>query len=717
MHHFLKKILPREINWKGILLESSLFLFLYATWLFLPFPNSSSRSLVGGMAILVPSVTAAVLIFWLMPRIPTYSQNTWRFLGLGLIFWSLGNATRTFYELVQGISIPTFSLADIFNFLAYPLILYALILYPFEDRYAPSRFRFIMDAIILSGVVATLGWLILARSLPSLDFPTLAPLVYPIADLILLMILFNMLLANRKARRTLLFWGGALFAMLISDYIYSTLAPWGGYQSGGMESIGWTMGGLIFGLGAVVETVPVQERTRPPRITFDLGIRIQNVLPVTFVLVLFWYVIVDWQMRGNVSLPGLWMSILLAAALIVRIGVRAGESELQKYWQLFSSLAEPTFICDARGKILLGNPAFLRALGLQEEHQLVGRPLSVIFEDQTLPLDLFTRATQKECSYEVFLRPRRTPYLLSLSPIFSEGRKVLIAGAAHNLSDQKRQQEVVQKAYDELQGMHRRLEELNAQLEQKVAERTKTLSAAYQQLEEQNKILQELDQLKSDFVSMVSHELRTPLTSLTGGLELLLGHPDRSTADKSTIVLMLNEVKRLTRFVENILNLSAIEAGRFQLHPIPLSLPALLSNVRRKFDSLPETGGRISFKFSEDLPPVVADESILESVLNHLLDNALKYAPEGYVVLDVLRERNRVQVRVTDAGPGIPEEKRHLLFRRFQRLDVKDSQSVYGYGLGLYLSQRMLRAMHSDLEYHALPQGGAQFAFYLKVAR
>jgi signal transduction histidine kinase len=76
-----------------------------------------------------------------------------------------------------------------------------------------------------------------------------------------------------------------------------------------------------------------------------------------------------------------------------------------------------------------------------------------------------------------------------------------------------------------------------------------------------------------------------------------------------------------------------------------------------------------------------------------------------------------VRVQVTDSGPGIPEDKRRLLFQRFQRLDSRDSQSVYGYGLGLYLSKRMLRAMRSDLVFEAPEGGGARFYFYLKAAR
>jgi len=86
-------------------------------------------------------------------------------------------------------------------------------------------------------------------------------------------------------------------------------------------------------------------------------------------------------------------------------------------------------------------------------------------------------------------------------------------------------------------------------------------------------------------------------------------------------------------------------------------------------------------------------------------------------MVGAVRQRSRLRVQVSDSGPGIPKEKQPLLFQRFQRLDAKDSQSVYGYGLGLYLSQRMLRAMGSDLAFEEPPKGGARFYFYLKVTR
>jgi PAS domain S-box-containing protein len=712
----LNRIFPSQIRWKGLLAEALLFLSAYILWIIFRAPESGSRYLIGNLAVFAPFVTAVVLIFRLLPKVSSKLQRTWQFMGIALGCWAIGNGIRTLYEGIRGVPLANFSAADVFNFLGYPFFFYSLFLYPFENRYAPSRFRFILDAAISSGVVAALGWLTMAQPYISSSPGTLVPLIYPIVDLVLVMILINVLLANRNARRTLIWWGIGLLAILFSDYLFSLLAQFGGSRAGGIGSIGWVSGGLLFCLGSVISINYPEEGSQVRSVGLDLGVRIQNILPVTLVLVLFWFVIMKWRISGNVSVLGLWMSLVLALVLIVRVGIRTGEAELFKYWQLFSSLAEPAFICDNRGKILLANPAMVRMVDLKDENQVVGRLLSTIFFDQNMPADFLERASQHEFGMEIPLRSKNTPYRLSLSPIFSDGRKVLIAGAAHDLSEQKRQKEEVQKAYDELQVVYQQLAELNEQLEQKVEQRTSTLQEAYRRLEAQNTLLQELDKLKSDFVSMVSHELRTPLTSLNGGLELLLNRKGRTISDYEPLALMKNEVQRLTRFVENILNISAMDAGRLDIHPVSVSFAALAKNVIPQFINMPGVE-RIRVEVPDNLPPVLADPRFLESVINHLVDNALKYAPDGDVTVNAVQSRGRLRVQVTDTGPGVPKEKQPLLFQRFQRLEAKDSQSVYGYGLGLFFSQRMLHSMESKLAYEDSPNGGARFYFFLKVAK
>jgi PAS domain S-box-containing protein len=708
------KLIPWRVQWKGVMVESLIFLGAYILWVILRPVQSPSRWLVGSLSILAPAVTASILVFRFLPQISILYRRAWKFFGWGLLCWSLGMAVRKFQELGSVTQTTSVLIAHAMSFLVYPLLFCALLFHPFENRYSPSRSRFLLDAIISSGVVATLCWLILARPPSSMSLSDFILFLYPIADLILLMILINMLLANPQARRTLFLWGLGLSAFLVSDYVYSLLTSVGGYRTGGLESLGWTIGGLVFGVGVVFSAGLQEVQEGRTNSNADLGIQIQNILPITLVLALGWFVLGDWRLRGVLSVPGIWASGFLTIVLIARMGLQAGEVELHKYWQLFASLAEPAFICDGNGKILLGNPALAKVLGDREEKQVLGKNLASIFDEQTFPADFLEKATKQAYSMEVFLRPHHTPYLLSLSPIVSETRKVVLAGAAHDLSDQKHQQAITQKALDELRVVHQKLAEFNTELEKKVEERTHTLGEAYQQLEEQNKILQSLDQIKSDFVSMVSHELRTPLTSLNGGVELLLSRKGRKTEDISTLLLMKNEVQRLTIFVENILNLSAMEAGRINVHTLPLSLQEILEEVLSHFST---TAGSewIQIDLPEDLPNVEADEALLMSVFHHLVDNALKYAPQTPVVIGATLEGARVRVQVTDGGPGIPADKRSLLFQRFQRLEAKDSQSVYGHGLGLYFSQQMLVAMKSELAYEEPPEGGARFFFHLKV--
>jgi PAS domain S-box-containing protein len=569
----INRVIPWPIRWKGELVEALVFLAVYLIYLAVRPLQAPDRSLVGSVAVLVPLASAVILIFRSLPAIPAYSKSSWLYLGVALAFWTAGGFIRMFYEAILGVRLPVASVADLFYFLAYPFLFCALIIIPFENRYAPSRFRFLLDATISSGAIATLGWLILTRSVsvasqggPSGTIPS----IYPIADMILVIILVNVLLANRKVRRMSTLWAASMLAVLVSDSIYSALTTFQSYQPGSLGSLGWTIGYLLFGLGAVLEAGFPGERSGAKSSAADRWARLQNLLPFSLVLVLFVFVLLDWQMRGQISVLGLIMSLLLSVGLIVRMGVRAGEAELQRYWQLFSSLADPTFICDKRGRLLLGNPALVNALGMEQESQVIGKPLEAIFEGGMLLSDMLAKAETQDLTQEVILRLHRTPYLLSLSPIAGEGRRMLIAGVTQDLSEQKRQQEAIEKAYEQLQGVYRQLEDLNSQLEQKVEERTRNLSEAYLQLEEQNKILQALDQLKSDFVSMVSHELRTPLTSLTGGLELLLKGKRWASNDRTNLLLMKNEIQRLTRFVENILDLSAMEAGRISLQQGPL---------------------------------------------------------------------------------------------------------------------------------------------------
>ena len=713
MRAYLDRLNAWPIRQRAALLEAVAYLGLVILLFALVPAEYAGRPILGNMIIAAPAAAAALQVLFSFSSLPGERREAWLYLGLALAGWALRHIAWIFYGLWPSQNPSLFSLADLPGALAYPLAAYGLLRLSGGFRHAPARFRFFLDLIINSGVVVTLGWLLLTRALP-LGPLQLLPMAYPIADLVLLMVVVNLALAGGLSRAAAYVLGGSLVALAVSDYANSILGLYQGSLAGSVLSLGWVIAYLLIGNEVIRQRSDADRASeRPPLL--DLNAQLQNILPVTLVLALAWYLLSDWRLRGALSNFGLVMSLLFVAMLVVRLGIRAGEVELQRYWQLFSSLGEPAFICDVKGRIVLGNPAFSQLAGGQGENQGDGS-LFAFFESAALSAETLARAAREVVTDEVTLAGGRAPYLLTLSPVHAEGRRRLIAGVAHDLTEQKQQQDALRAAFGELQAVHRQVETLNTELEARVQERTRTLQEAYDRLEDQNRQLQELDRLKTDFVSMVSHELRTPLNNLGGGLELMLSRQRSAQADPQTLQLMQDEIRRLTRFVENILNLSALDAGRLELRPIPLSPAVAVDEVLRK--RFPAAGlERVVNQVSPDLPLVLADEAALLSVLHHLLDNALKYAADGPVIIRARLESDALRIEVVDRGPGIPPEKRHLLFERFQRLDARDSQSVYGYGLGLYLSRRLLNAMRSDLCYETPAQGGACFYFDLKVVK
>jgi signal transduction histidine kinase len=714
MQMLVTKVKSLRVDRRGILVESFFFVLLYTLLVILLPQDAPARAFVENLAVLTSSLTAAILVFISLPALTPATRPAWLMLTLALLLWAVADFARIFYILVE---IPfLLFIPDGINLVAYVIAAIGLLRYPSESRYAPTRFRLILDAAISSGVIATLGWLMLIQPVFGTSNAQLIGMViasYPIADIILLTLLFSISLSSLMPRITAFFLGIGLIAYTVSDYAYISTASFS-FSPAGLAGLGWLIGPLLIGIGAIYEKSEQGKPVISVRQT-DTGLsaQFQKVLPVALVLVLFWYVLTGWRLQGSFSTIGLWMSLILGIMLIVRLGIRAGEAELNNYWQLFKNLGDPAFISDLNGKIILSNPALLQ-LKAPGEKSLT---LFSIFTDlsETVLKTVSENKFAEALEVNVPVNQRTTPYLLSLNPITTESRQVLIAGVAHNLSEQIQQRRAVQMAYDELRTVHLQLEELNTNLERKVAERTANLMDAYRRLEEQNRVLQELDHLKSDFVSMVSHELRNPLNNLGGGLELLLTRPKARNGDNSTLILMQAEVRRLTRFVESILDVSAIEAGRLKLRTTPLALDPIFEHLINHWKTT-KAEERIKVELQAGLPEVVAAQAALESVLNHLVDNAIKYAPDGPVIVSAFREKEQVCVQVRDFGPGISEERRNLLFKRFQRLDAKDSQSVYGYGLGLYLSRRLLEEMGSTLTFDAPMDGGARFSFSLKVA-
>jgi signal transduction histidine kinase len=265
----------------------------------------------------------------------------------------------------------------------------------------------------------------------------------------------------------------------------------------------------------------------------------------------------------------------------------------------------------------------------------------------------------------------------------------------------------------------------NTALERKVAERTQSLLKAYQKVAEQNEALQALDRLKSEFVSLVSHELRAPLTNINGGLELILAFGDDLGPDiRDSLQVMGQESQRLTRFVENILNVSALEAGQLQLNLGPVALPPLIDRTI-ECHLVGAPNHRFQVDIQDDLPMVRADEACMYDILYNLIDNAVKYSaqPEsgeinvaaGYDRATDKGEGDTIWISVVDNGPGILPKDQEKIFDPFHRLDGGENHEVYGYGLGLYFARKLVEAQDGEIWLESEPGQGSRFTLTLPI--
>jgi PAS domain S-box-containing protein len=257
---------------------------------------------------------------------------------------------------------------------------------------------------------------------------------------------------------------------------------------------------------------------------------------------------------------------------------------------------------------------------------------------------------------------------------------------------------------------------LNAKLIRQAAERNRELAAKVQELGRANSELQKLDQTRSEFVSLVSHQIRAPLTNMGGAVQRMQTDcTEINPTCARMFVIFEQQVDRLDRLVQDVLNASQLEAGEVSLQLEPISVMPV---VRQAADEIRAgaPGRAIHLADKAGLPLVYADRDRVAEVLANLLDNADKYSPPGKEIAVQLRaDQTEVTVAVHDAGPGIPPPDLDRIFDKFYRTDSSDAQTAYGYGLGLFVCRKLMEAQGGRIWAENHPDGGALFSFALPV--
>jgi two-component system sensor histidine kinase KdpD len=224
----------------------------------------------------------------------------------------------------------------------------------------------------------------------------------------------------------------------------------------------------------------------------------------------------------------------------------------------------------------------------------------------------------------------------------------------------------------------------------------------------------EADRMRTALLAAVSHDLRTPLASAKAAVTSLRSRDVQwNEQDRNELLATADEsLDRLTRLVDNLLDMSRLQAGALSVFPRPADLEEIVS---RSLDDLGPAARQVIVDMPRTLPEVQVDPAILERVIANVTANALRYSPPGSPpMLTASAMAGRVELRIVDRGPGIPEADRDRVFVPFQRLG--DTDNTTGVGLGLALSRGLTEAMGGTLDPEDTPGGGLTMAISLPAA-
>jgi len=400
------------------------------------------------------------------------------------------------------------------------------------------------------------------------------------------------------------------------------------------------------------------------------------------------------------------------------------ESE-EKFRRIVETAHEGAWVFDADYATVFVNQRMADMLGYAPE-EMVGRRLIDFMPAESLEDSLYQQQRRRQGFSDVFeQRMRRKDgsplwVLISASPLYNSAGA--FTGALGMFSDL-----TARKAVEEA------LRRQQLQLEAEVEERTRELRSQALELAEANIRLSELDRLKSAFLSTVSHELRTPLTSILGFAKLIgrefsehfqplsgdnpaLSARGRRIAQNLGVVY--GEAERLTRLINDVLDINRIESGNMQWRDRCIDPIAVLRQAVQAIKGLVAQRPEISFRFAVDgaVPLLLMDPDQLVQVATNLLQNAVKFTAAGEVVMEVRREGTGVLVVVRDQGVGIPADQLESIFDRFHQVgrgDTIASPTIKGTGLGLAICRQIVR--HYGGRIWAESQLGAGSVFFVSL--
>ncbi|VVB94937.1 Methyl sulfide methyltransferase-associated sensor [uncultured archaeon] len=261
--------------------------------------------------------------------------------------------------------------------------------------------------------------------------------------------------------------------------------------------------------------------------------------------------------------------------------------------------------------------------------------------------------------------------------------------------------------------------EIRKKLEAKIDIANKDLEQKNKELIAANEELKKLDEMKSDIISLVSHELKTPLSSIRISAEYLESEAKNyPQAQKDMLGIIIRNIDRLTRLINDILDLSKIEAGKMELQ---LERVDIRDIVNAAIENTKLLSLKKNISITADIPgnisQVIGDREKLIIVMNNLVENALKFTADGgSILLSVKEDADSIEVTMKDTGIGIEKDKLEKIFDKFYQVDSTSRRKIGGLGLGLSIAGGIIRAHGSEIHVESEIEKGSTFSFRLKKA-
>ncbi len=445
--------------------------------------------------------------------------------------------------------------------------------------------------------------------------------------------------------------------------------------------------------------------------------------------------------------------ILRSQAIIQEQEERLKETQ-ERYNALFNRSLFGVYIHDLKGQFLDANETTLRILGFQRE-DLASLNLYHIFPEDDLPkireqLEAISR-TGRVTEFKTYRLRRKdgTFIWIEVEPslIYRQGRPYAVQGILRDVTTRKREEESLLQHQEHLKRLveertaeirlaneklqreiadrilyEEKLARLNEELDRRVRERTR-------ELEKANEELKELDRAKDSFLSSVSHELRTPLTSIRSFSEILVSYDELPPETRAEFLRIINtESERLTRLINDVLDLSRIEAGGMVWNDRLISVEEVIHEVlQAQRGLLVDKDLGLEAEIEPGLPPVFADRDRIQQVITNLVGNAVKFSREHGTIrvrAETFGGRRAgeagqwVKVSVSDEGIGIEEKDFSRIFDKFFQITtdtLKDKPT--GTGLGLPICKEIVERYHGNIWVESELGRGSTFFFTLPAAR